>query len=237
MMKKQISKISMLASLLVATMVNAQEFYTCVPKKSWWGDVIRENTSNSLQNADKLAEIIANGIKNARKEEWSLVATVDLNSKEEKEDTVQDIRISGSLFIPGKYKFKLLLKDYNKNILNIFENTINLNEKALLFKSSLFGVWYFYTSYKFLNFIKRYNYDKVIFIQDRNLKNFNSSSRNIKIENIRLNDMVLFSYETTGENSNIQDYIVHNKDIYIDQYFRHVFFKYSTLEIYKKNDD
>ncbi len=47
MMKKQISKVSMLASLLVATMVKAQEFYTCVPKKSWWIDVVKSGQKKS----------------------------------------------------------------------------------------------------------------------------------------------------------------------------------------------
>ena len=48
MIKKQISKISMFASLLVATMVNAQEFYTCVPKKSWWKDIMTESVEKGI---------------------------------------------------------------------------------------------------------------------------------------------------------------------------------------------
>ena len=42
MKNNKISKITMLASLLVAGMVNAQEFYTCVPKKDWWIDIVKQ---------------------------------------------------------------------------------------------------------------------------------------------------------------------------------------------------
>jgi len=48
MIKKQISKITMMASLLLAGMVNAQEFYTCVPKKSWWSDVMTESVEKGI---------------------------------------------------------------------------------------------------------------------------------------------------------------------------------------------
>ena len=49
MKNKKISKISMVASLLVAGIVNAQEFYTCVPKKDWWIDVVREGSKRWIK--------------------------------------------------------------------------------------------------------------------------------------------------------------------------------------------
>ncbi len=52
MIKKQISKISMLASLLVASTINAQEFYTCVPKKSWWKDVMTESVEKGIRKGN-----------------------------------------------------------------------------------------------------------------------------------------------------------------------------------------
>ncbi len=78
-MMKKTSKITLLIAMLVATMVNAQEFYTCVPKKSWWKDTINESVSNSLQNPDKLAEIIANGIVNSKEKEK--IAMLEMNLK------------------------------------------------------------------------------------------------------------------------------------------------------------
>ncbi len=80
MMKKQISKISMLASLLVATMVNAQEFYTCVPKKSWWSDVM----SNS----------VAQGIKEEKKQSLKII---HLTPKSKQEEFMQVLE-------PGRYR-------------------------------------------------------------------------------------------------------------------------------------
>ena len=47
MINKRISKITLLSAMFVAGVVNAQEFYTCVPKKSWWGDVIKSNVPSA----------------------------------------------------------------------------------------------------------------------------------------------------------------------------------------------
>ena len=41
-MKNKISKIILMASLLASGITTAQEFYTCVPKKDWWLDIVRE---------------------------------------------------------------------------------------------------------------------------------------------------------------------------------------------------
>ena len=53
MINKRISKITMVTTLLMAGVVNAQEFYTCVPKKSWWKDTIKESvpSANDIANA------------------------------------------------------------------------------------------------------------------------------------------------------------------------------------------
>ena len=46
-MKNKVNKITMLTVLLVTGIVNAQEFYTCVPKKSWWENIVKNNCKNS----------------------------------------------------------------------------------------------------------------------------------------------------------------------------------------------
>ncbi len=53
-MIKKTSKITILASLLVATMVNAQEFYTCVPKQNWWKSTIQMSVPNSSTELNSL---------------------------------------------------------------------------------------------------------------------------------------------------------------------------------------
>ena len=54
MINKRISKITLLSAMFVAGVVNAQEFYTCVPKKSWWGDVIKSNVPSASDIANAL---------------------------------------------------------------------------------------------------------------------------------------------------------------------------------------
>ena len=46
-MIKKTSKITLLSAVLLAGVVNAQEFYTCVPKKSWWIDVVKSGQKKS----------------------------------------------------------------------------------------------------------------------------------------------------------------------------------------------
>ncbi len=72
-MIKKTSKITILASLLVAGMVNAQEFYTCVPKKSWWKNTMSESIKSSVLSANDIANAVAKGIKESNKKEWRLV--------------------------------------------------------------------------------------------------------------------------------------------------------------------
>ena len=92
-MIKKTSKITMITALVLAGVVNAQEFYTCVPKKSWWKDTIKESIpsqeilkeikeslSNNFQNADKLAEIIAKGIRNSKKTIWKKIVYLKITS-------------------------------------------------------------------------------------------------------------------------------------------------------------
>lgn len=63
MKNNKISKITMVASLLVVGIVNAQEFYTCVPKKDWLKNTIKES------------------VKEQKKEEWKLIDSVDVIKK------------------------------------------------------------------------------------------------------------------------------------------------------------
>lgn len=42
MKNNRISKITILTALFIGGIVNAQEFYTCVPKRNWWLDIVRE---------------------------------------------------------------------------------------------------------------------------------------------------------------------------------------------------
>ncbi len=42
MKNNKISKITILTALFIGGIVNAQEFYTCVPKRNWWLDIVRE---------------------------------------------------------------------------------------------------------------------------------------------------------------------------------------------------
>ena len=119
MMKKQISKVSMLASLLVAGIVNAQEFYTCVPKKSWWGDVIREN--------------VEKGVRKGQRQEWTYITTIDFTKIINDDNLNKDnLSIFNGFLSPGTYRFKLNLKHKNGTILNIFENKLDLNKNGYL---------------------------------------------------------------------------------------------------------
>ena len=43
-MKNKISKIILAASLLASGITTAQEFYTCVPKRDWWIEMVREGS-------------------------------------------------------------------------------------------------------------------------------------------------------------------------------------------------
>lgn len=80
MMKKQISKITMMASLLVASAINAQEFYTCVPKKSWWVDTMSESIRNSVPSANAIAKAV-NNPKN-KPSTWKFVREIESGSIE-----------------------------------------------------------------------------------------------------------------------------------------------------------
>ncbi len=224
-MMKKTSKITLLSAMLVATMVNAQEFYTCVPKKSWWGDVIREN--------------VEKGVRKGQRQEWNHITTIDftkiINDGNRNEN---NLSIYPGLLSPGTYRFKLNLKHQNGTILNIFENKLDLDKNGYLFQGSFVDIdcdWNLEFP-EFLKFVKSYNYDRVIFIQDRNLRNIiTNSCYNIGIKILKLNNIVLFIYETYRDNNNKQDYII--DDTPIDEYYKNNIFRYSTLEIYKKNDD
>ncbi len=43
----KISKITILASMLTVNLVAAQEYYTCVPKKDWWANIVKQNVPNA----------------------------------------------------------------------------------------------------------------------------------------------------------------------------------------------
>ncbi len=85
MMKKQISKISLLSAMLVATMVNAQEFYTCVPKRNWWSDLIKDGVEKG----------VTEGKKEIEENKWETIIdlTTDSNPVELKQ-----------ALLPGKYR-------------------------------------------------------------------------------------------------------------------------------------
>ncbi len=96
-MIKTTSKITILASLLVATMVNAQEFYTCVPKKSWWKDTMGESIRNNVPSAHAIANAVAGSIPKPQSG-WKLIKKIHL----------------GEIDIPltfGKYKIKLCSRE------------------------------------------------------------------------------------------------------------------------------
>ena len=173
-MIKTTSKITLLSAMLVATMVNAQEFYTCVPKKSWWGDVIREN--------------VEKGVRKGQRHITTIDFTKIINDRNLNEN---NLSIHPSFLSPGTYRFKLNLKHKNGTILNIFENKLDLNKNGYLFQGSFYGG--FYSEY-LLNFINSQNYNKAVFIQNRNLKNLDGSYyHRFGIKNIRINDIVLFT--------------------------------------------
>lgn len=63
-MMKKTSKITLLSAMLVASTINAQEFYTCVPKQNWW----RSTIQTSVPNVDAIADAVARAIRNNNKE-------------------------------------------------------------------------------------------------------------------------------------------------------------------------
>ena len=59
----KINKKILLASMLTANLVAAQEYYTCVPKKDWWKSTIKES------------------IKEQKKEEWKFIRSANVKRK------------------------------------------------------------------------------------------------------------------------------------------------------------
>ena len=149
-----------------------------------------------------------------------------------------NLSIFNGFLSPGTYRFKLNLKHKNGTILNVFENKLDLNKNGYLFQGSL--VLYSDESYgrEILSFKKRQDYNRVIYIQKSKILNIESKSSygDIGIKNIRINDIVLFTWETIEKRYNDkQDYIIDNT--FINECYQNNIFRYSTLEIYKKNYD
>ena len=192
MMKKQISKITMMASLLVATMVNAQEFYTCVPKKSWWSDIIKSNVPS--------ASDIANAIPKpqAPTPNWRLI----------KKGTAPDINLT---LEPGKYKF-ILKTQYGKTIQSIVDSPTTANLHLIARYTS----WC--RSYKNdVFFLDNYNRQNIYYFQKEDFSTCTKDDHRAGVSALVLGSMALFAYECKCSSPNL--------------------FHYSTLEIYKKNDD
>ncbi len=47
----KINKMTMLSVLLLSGLVRSQEYYTCVPKKDWWANIVKQNvpTNNKIE--------------------------------------------------------------------------------------------------------------------------------------------------------------------------------------------
>ncbi len=248
-MMKKTSKITIIASLLVASVVNAQEFYTCVPKKSWWKDTMGESIRNNVPSADSLAEAVAKGMKSLQKDEWQLITRIDFSKiLNDSNLSSQNLVVSDSFLLPGSYKFKLVLKNKNGVLLGSFLTitTLNNNEK-LFFDSYAISCFYEYHINKVLDFIKKYSLNALKFVQNRNLINLtncDSSNNfyNIGIGLVRVGNVVLFSYEHISkyyndklydENFVVNERVNDSNCKWLSQNPLNIF-RYSTLEVYKQ---
>lgn len=84
---KKLSKIIIFTGLLVSRVIVAQEFYTCVPKKDWWIDIVREGS----------------------KKEWELVEEIKISYQEK----TYDIYVNNNKFkLFSKYKVVLKAGEY-----------------------------------------------------------------------------------------------------------------------------
>ena len=92
-MNNKVSKITMLTALFIAGIVNAQEFYTCVPKKSWWNEMIKSN----VPNTDNLTKAIAKEITNIQHQSQLKVLDLRITSP------LKDFK---GFLDPGKYRVR-----------------------------------------------------------------------------------------------------------------------------------
>ena len=63
--------------MLVAGVVNAQEFYTCVPKKNWWKDTIKEG----VPSANDIANAVKGAIPQQPSSGWKLVKRLEFKNQ------------------------------------------------------------------------------------------------------------------------------------------------------------
>ncbi len=172
-MMKKTSKITLLSAMLLAGVVNAQEFYTCVPKKSWWGDVIKSNVPS--------ASDIANAIPKpqAPTSNWRLIKIIE---------KVENVNLT---LEPGKYKFILKIKnEIKQNILNI------------PFTSSLGFVGYStYCSDRsrkdtLLNFLNNYDKKNLLYLERYNFE-YCGKDNCAGVYVLVVGNIALFAYEDT----------------------------------------
>ena len=246
-MIKKSSKITILASLLIASTINAQEFYTCVPKKSWWKDTMGESIRNNVPSADSLAEAVAKGMKSLqKKDEWQLITRIDFSKiLNDSNLNSQNLVVGDSFLLPGNYKFKLLLKNESGVLLGSFITitTLNNNEKLFCFEI---------LSYNCMNdnqnrireFLEKYDLDTLKFVQNRNLIDLPTCKPdyNIGIGLLRIGNVALFSYEHISswsggklydENFIVNERVNDNNYRWLSKNPLNIF-RYSTLEVYKQ---
>ena len=225
MMKKQISKISMMASLLVATMVNAQEFYTCVPKKNTCDNSLKFSNIDELKQA--IADGVAQGMKNSgtannnnsSSKVWNFIKKIDLSYIELELDDYTTKEMFITNLEPGKYKIKCINAE-NGFIEEELENFIDFSyytELALSFRLD------FTCSNDLPQTPDKVNISNVKYITPHNkCKSWADHNGSVVI---RIKDVGLFLYDFSDKEKNI----VTSK--------LKLPFKRSYLEIYKKNDD
>ena len=112
-MKNKVSKITMLTALFVAGMVNAQEFYTCVPKKSWWENIVKNNCKNSNHS------------------KWNLIKDVNFSNVI---NQITEVKFNIS---PGKYK---LVINHTIKMTHFFRDS--LEKEFDIVSDDIFGIYY-----------------------------------------------------------------------------------------------
>ena len=191
----KINKRILFACLLVSGIASAQEFYTCVPKKDWWNNMIRNNVV-SIDDTEKIVKenvkkIVKETLEEKDKERWQLLTKQELR---------KDMPIIG--LSSGSYKFQYKVvnfptsgitqgKAYNLEE-SVFKKILKIEDKAnIVIAKNEFkcvnGVYKNIEDNK--EKLSDYYFEGTVFISDKyNLKSCADGSNNIVVVYIYDND-------------------------------------------------
>ena len=122
MINKRISKITLLSAMLVTGVVNAQEFYTCVPKKN---TIMNININNVDELAKAIVKVVPAPTPQQPSSDWKLIKKISFGKVE-----------ICSVF--GKYKIKFCDEEYFCDLLE--DRCFGLYEVNEKYKRDLYKI-------------------------------------------------------------------------------------------------